>query len=125
MKSNLPLILTVVGIVLVALSALWPMIFPPDRNWNEAKSQRMTELSNKAHGLLYEAVQAKENPKPGGPSRREAEQRYEEAKAELEALQQEFQGIQESPKTSAFYLRWAGIALVVAGGAALMIGGDA
>ena len=121
MKSNAPLIVVGLGVLLVLLSALWPILFPAERNWTQEKAERMTELSNTAHQLLYEAIRAKENPKPGGPDRREAQQKYDDAKAELDALQAEFESNRDAPKNSAAGMRWTGIAMVLIGGCWVMI----
>jgi len=121
MKS-VPLILLGVGILLVVLSALWPLIFPASRSWTEEKSTRMTELGNEAHKLLFQAIQAKERPQPGGPSPREAQDKYDAAKAELDALKAEFEAVRDSPKNSGTYLRWTGIVMVLLGGGAVLTG---
>ncbi len=125
MKSLLPLIFVGLGIFLVGLGILWPFVFPATRSWTEAKAQRMIELQNSAHQLLFLADRAKTRPKPGGPSPQEAQAKFNEAEAELDTLREEFEGIRDSPNTIGTYLRWAGIALVlIAGGATVVFSSD-
>ena len=82
----------------------------------------MTELSNKAHKLLYVAKNAKTNPRPGGPTPQEAQAEFDAAQAELDALRGEFEGVRDSPKTVGTYLRWIGSGMALLGGAAVMGG---
>ena len=122
MKSLLPLILVASGIVLLCMSFLWPLLFPASQAWTEEKSERMTELQNDAHQLLFLAERAKTRPTAGGPSPSEARAKFKEAEAELEALRLEFEGIRDSPNTVGTYFRWAGTATTLLGGLAVLAG---
>lgn len=116
MKSLVPVILVGLGAVLLLLGFLWTFLFPASRTWTEEKSNRMTELQNEAHKLLYLVDQAKTRPRPGGPTPLEAQANFDAAKAELDELKAEFEATRDSPKNSGTYLRWAGMALVLCGG---------
>lgn len=125
MKSLLPLIFVGLGIFLVGLGLLWPFVYPATRAWTDEKAQRMIELQNSAHQLLFLADRARTHPKSGGLSPQEAQANFDEAEAELDTLREEFEGIRDSPNTIGTYIRWAGIALVlIAGGATMVLSGD-
>ena len=119
MKQTLPVVALGLGIPLVLLSLLWSTIFPASNSWTEEKSQRMTEVSQKARQLMYKVVQAeKYNDIKSGENAAEINEQYRAAKKELEQLQGEFENQRDKPSTIASYLRWVGIALVVVGAGA-------
>ena len=121
MKSSLPLVAVLLGLLLLILSPLWGLIFPATNTWTEEKARRMTELGNEAHALLFQAIRAESRPNmKGGKNPAELRAKYNETKAELDALKAEFEGKRDRPKTIATYLRWSGIALVLIGGGAVM-----
>ncbi len=116
MKSALPLVAVVVGLLLLIGSGLWGFLFPASLSWTEEKSQRMSELGDKAFGLLGE-VNAARNRRSLHTGRDPGETlaAYKQATAELEQLRAEFENTRDSPKTAAFFLRWSGIACIVVG----------
>jgi hypothetical protein len=121
MKSTLPAVAVVLGIVLLLGSALWALIFPPSRSWTEEKATRLTELGNRATALQLQLDQAKARPSMHSglnPAELKAEQ--EQVEADYKALYQEFASASNSPKTAASFLRWAGIAFIAAGALVVM-----
>lgn len=114
------MVLLGLGCLLLGVGFLWSTVFPPSRTWTEEKANRMTELSNNAHKLLFVAKNAKTNPRPGGPTPTEAQAAYDEAKAELDTLKAEFESARDTPTTTGTYLRYLGIALALGGGFAHM-----
>ena len=123
MNSVWSAILVVIGMVLLALSFVWGFIFPASQTWTDEKASRMTELSNQGRLLLIEANNAKYKPKPGGPSPKEALEKYDAVKAELNKLKEEFMGARDSPKTISSYLLWSGAGFILVGGMAVMASG--
>ena len=116
MKSGLSTAAVVVGILLLAGSFLWGILFPASRGWTEDKAKRLGELTAEAHSLMFKVQAAKEKPSMhAGEGAAEVEARYRKVQEELKTLSAEFKGKQDSPKTAATYLRWSGIAFVVAG----------
>lgn len=123
MKEALPIAGVSLGILLVALSFVWGLVFPATNQWTPERAKELSELNQEVHGLMFKAAEAEARPnmvKGGNPAEVIAE--YREKKQKLEELNKEFQGIKDSPQTSAKYLRWTGIAFVLLGGLGTMVG---
>jgi hypothetical protein len=106
MKTYLPAAALVVGVVLLGGSVLWAIIFPASRDWTEEKSNRMTQLGNRASEIDRQLQQT-----PNADLQKQREKIDEEYKK----LYEEFTGVSEAPKTASRILRWSGIAFIVAG----------
>jgi hypothetical protein len=123
MKAVLPTIAVVIGVTLVALSFVWGLIFPATNNWTTEKSTHMSKIAEEVHQLSFKLAGAKERPNmQGGANVAELQSQFKDKQTELAALRAEFEGIKDSPQTAAKYLRWTGIAFVILGGIATMIG---
>ncbi len=125
MKAVVPLGAVGLGVFCVALSLAWGILFPATNQWTSEKAAALSALSDQVHVLMFQAAAAEENPrtfKGGNPAEVQAE--YREKKAQLAEMQQELEAIKVSPQTSASYLRWAGIGLVVIGAVAMKVLGD-
>jgi len=117
MKSLLPTTAVILGIVLLAASAAWAILFPASRAWTEEKSTRMTQLGNQATEIARQLQQAKTRPSMhSGENPAELQAKYDVIAAEYKALHEEFTSAQDGPKSAATFLKWSGIAFVVAGG---------
>jgi hypothetical protein len=116
MKSALPGIIVAVGIVLLLVSAIWAVMFPPSRTWTDEKGARMAELSAQAHALGFELVAAQKPTMHKGRSLPEVKAEYDQVNAELTSLREELEGKVAAPTRATTILRWSGIAFVVAGG---------
>jgi hypothetical protein len=116
MKSTLSTLAVVLGAALLAVSFLWGVFFPAKAGWTEEKGERMAALTQQAHTMMFEVKAADEKPSMhSGKNPAEVKAEYEKVKAELDTLRAEFEGKRDSPKTAATFLRWSGIAFVVAG----------
>ena len=105
-----------VGILFLLISLVWGLLFPASRGWTTEKNNRMSELSLKGHLLGGELDAAQRHPSMhAGRSPAEIEAEYKQVSAELTQLREEFEHKLNSPKTMASYLRWSGIAFVIAG----------
>lgn len=105
------------GMALMLISLVWGTLFPPERSWGDDKTQRMNELSMQAHQLGGELDSARRH--PSMHSKRPAdviEVEYKKTVAELEQLRVEFNEKKDAPNRAASFLRWSGIAFIVAGG---------
>ncbi len=110
MKSTIPFAAIGVGFLLLAVSALWPILFPTTSTWTDEKSRQMSELSGKAHKLYYQVELAKRKPNmTGGKNPAVIQEEYKKVMAELSVLKDEFQAADEGPKTMSSYLKWTGI----------------
>jgi hypothetical protein len=117
MKAVLPTSAIVVGLVLLIGSVVWATLFPPSRNWTAEKATRMTELGNQATAIQLKIDQATARPSMhAGENPAELKAQYDEVAAEYKSLYEEFKSADAAPKTAAVFLRWSGIAFVVAGG---------
>jgi len=115
MKS-IPIAAIVLGILLLVVSVAWGLLFPPTRSWNDEKSQRLSELGSETNRLKFALVQSQHNPSVhAGQNPAEVKLEYDKVRQEYDLLHQEFLSAQDTPKTVAAVLRWAGIVLVVAG----------
>lgn len=118
MKSTIPAIAVVLGVILMLFSAAWSFIFPATRSWTEEKSQRMSDVGYHARLIDLELSKAKQSPSMHrGKSAAELQAEYDKLDAEFKQLRGEFTNASDSPKTASRILRWSGIAFVVAGGA--------
>lgn len=123
MKAQAGLGAVVIGVALVALSLIWGFIFPAENRWTPERAKEMAALSGEVHSLMFKAAQAEERPnmvQGGNPAEVIAE--YREKKERLDSLKLELENIKDSPQTSAKYLRWTGIGLVIIGGVLSMMG---
>jgi Tfp pilus assembly protein PilN len=114
MKSLFPTAALVLGLVLLAGSALWGLIFSPAGNLSEEKAQRLTELTMQAHELLFK-VNASADGSPGAAPDAAVKAEYDKVKAELATLRQELTSVQDAPLKASAILRWSGVAFVAAG----------
>jgi hypothetical protein len=121
MKSFLPSSAVVVGLVLLIGSFAWGILFPPSRTWTEEKSSRMAELGSQANLLKFSLVEAKNRPSiHSGKNPAEVQAEYDKVTAEYDQLKQEFASATNSPKTTATFLRWSGVAFIIAGAMVIM-----
>ncbi|RIK74143.1 MAG: hypothetical protein DCC67_16995 [Planctomycetota bacterium] len=120
MIAKLSAVAVGLGALLLVGSAAWGFLFPPTRTWTNEKSERLTQLGSETNRLKFELIQAKQSPKMhGGKNPAEIQQQYDKARAEWEALHEEFASSRDTPKTASRILRWSGIAFVLAGGLAV------
>lgn len=104
------------GILFLIVSLVWGLLFPASRSWTVEKNTRMSELSEKGHVLGGQIDAAKRRPNMhGGRNAADLEVEYKQVTEELAQLREEFESKRDSPKTMATYLRWSGVAFVVAG----------
>jgi hypothetical protein len=116
MKSVLPAAAVAVGIVLLGVSLVWAMLFPASRGWTEEKSRRLTDLGNQATEIQLQLGQSRTRPSMhSGVNPAELPEKLEKVNAEYKALYEEFRTATERPKSASRYLKWSGIAFVVAG----------
>jgi hypothetical protein len=115
MKSSLPGIVVIFGVVLLVVSAAWAILFPVSRAWTDEKAARMTELSAKAHALGFELAAAEKPSMHRGRSFPEVKAEFDEVNAELATLRDELAGKVAAPARASTILRWSGIAFVAAG----------
>lgn len=116
MKTVLPTAAVVLGAALLLMSFCWALLFPPSQVWTQEKSARMAELGGQGHLLKFQLIEAKANPNMHGKkSAAELQAEFDKIDAEYKLLSDEFQGAKDSPKTAATYLRWSGVAFVIAG----------
>lgn len=123
MKAVLSTGAVVLGMLLVAMSLLWGVLFPASAGWTNEKSLKRTELRNRAHILSGEVAAAMAKPNMhGGAGAAEKQAELEQVKAEYDLLDAELQGKIDAPAKAASILRYAGIAFVVAGGLVVYAG---
>lgn len=114
MKS-ISLIAILLGLVLLAGSFTWALLFPASRSWTPEKDAEMSELSRKGHNLGGELDSVQRHPSMHGRSVAEIEAEYNQVKEEMTELRAKFESNRDGPKTMATILRWVGVACVVIG----------
>ncbi len=123
MKAMLSTGAVVLGMLLVAMSLVWGLLFPASAGWTEEKSLQLKDLRNRAHILSGKVAGASAKPSMhGGENAAEIQAELDQVKAELQSLDSELQGKIDAPATASSILRYAGIAFVVAGGLAVYAG---
>jgi hypothetical protein len=108
------------GLVLVLGSVLWGIIFSPAKTWTDEKNERMNSLGIEAHKLGGELDVARRRPSMHGRSATAIEAEYKKTTDELTQLKEEFQDVQQGPKTMSSVLRWTGIVFVLLGGMTIL-----
>jgi hypothetical protein len=117
MKSALPTAAVALGVVLLAASFLWAVMFPASASWTEEKSARLMELGNRATEIQLELGKAKTRPSMhSGQNPAELQAEYDQVAKEYKTLHEEFTSKSKAPDSASTILRWSGIAFVVAGG---------
>jgi hypothetical protein len=124
MKS-LSVVAVALGLLFLVVSVLWGVLFPPASSWTVEKNDRMSELSLKGHALSGELDAARRRPSMHGKSADQIEAEYKQVSEELKQLREDFESKRDSPKTMAKYLRWSGIAFVIAGAIIVFANRDA
>jgi len=116
MKSTLPAAAVILGLVFLASSALWAVLFPPSRAWTPEKSARLTQVGNQCSEIKLKLSNPGKPSTTPGETPADLKAKFDKLDAEYKQLYEEFTGATESPKTAKRFLWWAGIAFVVAGG---------
>ncbi|BBO30715.1 hypothetical protein [Lacipirellula parvula] len=120
MKAVLSTGAVVIGVLLLATSLVWGLVFPASAGWTEEKSLRLRDLKARAHVLSSQNAAASDKPSMhGGENGADKKAEYDKVRAELEALDAELQGKIEAPEAAASILRYSGIAFVIAGALAV------
>lgn len=115
MKTILPAVAVVVGMILLSLSLVWSIFFPASAVWTNEKSQQMTEFGNEATALKLQMQSQSKPSMHGGQNQAELQEKYDQAAAGYKALYEEFRSANDSPQSSSSFLRWAGIACIAGG----------
>jgi hypothetical protein len=104
----------VLGFLLVGLSGLWGVLFPPTNGWTPEKDARSTEVKQKIYNMAF----ALNSPQPNlqhGQDLGQMKAEYEQLKKENVQLDSEYHSAADTPKTVAKVLRWAGLSLALVG----------
>ena len=121
MKTIVPAAILVIGMLLIGISLVWTLIFPPGQGWTTDKAKRMTELGNQATTIRLQLNQAEAKPSMhAGQNPAELKAKFEEINAEYKTLYDDFTTATQGPKSSTQYLRWTGVACALLGGVAVM-----
>lgn len=116
MKSFAPGAVVVVGFLLLVMSVAWALLFPPGQGWTEEKSARMNELADQAGAMRLQIHSGKTKPSMhSGENPAELQEKYNKLDVEYKTLYEEFLSARDSPAEASRFLRWSGIAFVVAG----------
>ncbi len=113
MTSKLLIVAAALGLVLVVMSLLWGVFFPPEDTWTVDKSHRMSELTERAH-LLHIKVKKAERKPLTADSGRDAEE-YRAVTTEFATLKSELESAKSRPETVTLGLRWGGLLLTAIG----------
>jgi hypothetical protein len=100
------------GLLLLALSGLWPKLFPGTSMWTPEKAARWAEIKDRLHNLsfLVNSPRARVS-MHRGPELGQAKAEYDRIKQEGEQLRAEFEAAASRPQTVATILKWSGISL--------------
>jgi hypothetical protein len=107
---GLLLTFAVIGVLLIALSFLWPCLVRTDMVWGDPQAREHARAAAELHQLAHERAHATEsNHRHDAESLAAARRRYERSQAELQAAR----SFRRRPTT---LLRWAGVVCCLAGG---------
>lgn len=104
------LLLVIGGVGLVALSFFWPTKSMSRASWSIEQARAYSEASAKLHGMSHEFVQA-----VGKPNEKEIREKFNEAKADYDALRTQLDAAVERPKHTTLALRVCGTLIAIAG----------
>jgi hypothetical protein len=116
-------LLILAGSVVVALSFIWPVIFPAESRWTDEQAEAHSKAGTHFHSIAMGGPgRAKSRSGPNGTSAQKASEsdieaarlRWEESKAALEAAQ-------VKGKSTAGWLRYGGAAVALVGVAGLVL----
>ena len=115
------------GFLLLALSTIWPTVFPATSAWTDQKAERRAEIQDRIHNLRFQLL-AQNNPRSfhshapvddvtpatrRDPAALEAE--LAKLTEESDQLNAEFQSAYDRPNTISSVLKWTGISLAAIG----------
>ncbi|QDU57558.1 hypothetical protein [Aeoliella mucimassa] len=113
MKTLLPPIAVIVGILLLVLSFLWGTLASGSSAWTEEKSQQLSDLGAETNMLQFQIEAAKQNPTSDPRQSPEYLQaQYEKKLEEYNQLNEEFESARDSPGTISAIMRYSSIALI-------------
>jgi hypothetical protein len=116
-------LLIIVGSVVVALSFIWPIIFPPESRWTDEQAEEHSKAGTHFHSLAMggpgraknrSGLNGKSAQKASASEIEAARRRWEESKAALDAAQ-------VKGKSTAGWLRYGGAAVALVGVAGLVL----
>jgi hypothetical protein len=110
----LGLLTTVAGFVLVVLSFLWVVFFPPEDQWPVERAQEHRQAAAKFHQLQHTVGGGMRGPK-GQTKPRATQAELEAAKKEWEQIDAELRIAQSSSKNTAWWIRLGGAATAALG----------
>ncbi len=112
--------------LLLVASESWTTLFPTSRTWSAEQHQRLVELSNQATDLKQQLNVAEARPSIfAGENPAELLDRFKKVDAEYKRVYAQFKIASEPSKPAPKSLRWAGIALIVAGAVIVFVNRDA
>jgi hypothetical protein len=116
MKSVLPVGLIVLGVFLLALSGIWPKLFPGTSIWTPEKAERWSEVKDRLHNLSFAVNRAETNVSMhGGGDPSAAKSEYQQLQQEGAQLKADFETAANRPSTISKYLKWSGMSFAVLG----------
>jgi hypothetical protein len=116
MKTAVPVGLIGLGLFLLALSGLWPKMFPGTAIWTPEKAERWAVVKDRLHNLSFvvNRAETKVSMHAGGdPSAAKTE--YEQLKLEGAQLKADFETAANRPSIVSKYLKWTGMGLAIVG----------
>ena len=112
-KQHLAVGALVVGLLLIALSWIWPLVVPDELYWSQEKQQEYVAAVERAHALHTQSHAT------GGSSSQSAahehSEEYEQAAAELARQQAEMKAAKSRRSAVPSIIFWLGAASAVAG----------
>jgi hypothetical protein len=115
MKLAIVFGLIAIGFLLVALSSIWPSLFPGTSTWTPEKAERWAEIKDRLHNLSFIVNNPRGPSMHRGPELGTAKEEYERIKKEGELLKADFESAAARPTTIATSLKWTGISLAAIG----------
>jgi len=105
-----------VGLLLLALSGVWPTLFPGTAIWTPEKAARWAEVKDRLHNLAFTVNRAETRVSMhSGSDPAATKTEFEQLKAEGELLKADFELAANRPHAVSRILKWSGISLAVLG----------
>jgi hypothetical protein len=124
MMKTLGLLLTIIGSLLVGLSFLWPVLFPPASRWTTEQAEEHSKAGALLHKLALGGHTEPKGNAHGKPMPRASKDELDAARQRWEESKKALDSAKSAGHNTAAWLRWSGAALAAIGMATLAFSKD-
>lgn len=114
--KNASLVAVCLGVILLALSAIWTTLVPGNSDWTPEKADRWTEIKSRMHNLAPRIHDPAGNVSMhSGEELAQLKQEFDTLQVEHDELQAQFHSAATRSSRIAQVFKWAGVSLAIMG----------